>query len=264
MSGSFTADWLALREPYDHAARNAGLAEQLRAWAAPRATLEVVDLGAGLGSNLRWLAPRLGVVQRWRLVENDPFLVTLGTSRFPEASYVMADLHRDLEEVLSGPLDVVTSSALIDLVSRAWLERLIAIAAARGCALLIALTYDGSIELWPADPLDGLLVEWLNRHQRRDKGFGPALGPTASAVLLGLLAALEGEIRRSASPWLLTPTDAALQSALVTGWAQAATEVAPDDAEAIAGWRERRLLWITEGRSSMRVGHEDLLWLPPG
>ena len=48
MSASFPADWLALREPYDHAARDARLAGRLAAWAARRATLDIVDLGAGL------------------------------------------------------------------------------------------------------------------------------------------------------------------------------------------------------------------------
>jgi hypothetical protein len=262
VSGSFTATWLALREPYDHVARDAGLARRLQAWLARRSPIHVVDLGAGLGSNLRWLGPRLGGVQRWRLVEDDPSLVTLGTPRCPEATYLRADLRQDLDQVLAGPLDVVTASALIDLVSGVWLERLVAGVAARRCALLLALTYDGSIELGPAHPFDGRLVELVNRHQRRDKGFGPALGPTASAVLAGLLSGVAGEIRRGASPWLLTPSDAALQSALVSGWAEAAAEIAPDEEPAIVAWRERRLAWIIEGQSSMRVGHEDLLWLP--
>lgn len=261
---SFTAGWLALREPYDHVARDTGLAERLQEWAARRSPIHVVDLGAGLGSNLRWLAPRLGGVQRWRMVENDPSLVTLGTSRCPEATYLRADLRHHLDEVLARPLDLVTASALIDLVSRVWLERLVAGVAARRCALLLALTYDGSIELEPADPFDRRLVGLVNRHQRRDKGFGPALGPAASAVLVGLLSSLAGETRRAASPWLLTPSDAVLQSALVRGWAEAAAEVAPDDGPAIAGWHDRRLGRIREGRSSMRVGHEDLLWLPSG
>jgi hypothetical protein len=198
------------------------------------------------------------------MVENDPSLVTVGTSRCPGATYLRADLRHDLDRVLAGPLDLVTASALIDLVSGVWLERLVAGVAARRCALFLALTYDGSIELGPADPFDGRLVELVNRHQRRDKGFGPALGPAASAVLVGLLSGLAGEIRRGASPWPLTASDVALQRALVSGWADAAAEVAPDEGPAIAGWRDRRLGWITEGRSSMRVGHEDLLWLPRG
>ena len=49
MSG-FASDWLALREPYDHAARAQPLLAALAAWAAPRGRLAIVDLGSGTGS----------------------------------------------------------------------------------------------------------------------------------------------------------------------------------------------------------------------
>ena len=77
MSG-FSPEWLALREPFDAAARPAALIAELRAHIAQgtaAAPLAVVDLGAGAGSNLRCLAPLLGGVQRWRLADNDPKLL---------------------------------------------------------------------------------------------------------------------------------------------------------------------------------------------
>lgn len=262
MSAAFPADWLTLREPYDHAARAAVLAGRLAAWAAGRGTLDIVDLGAGLGSNLRWLAPRLPSAQRWRLVENDPALVERGQQLCPQATYVRADLVADLELALRGPLDLISASALLDLVSAAWARRLVAVVRARRCAVLLAISYNGRLALQPADPLDGHVTELVNRHQRHDKGFGPALGPTAAAVLSELLAACDGELRAAPSPWRLEPQDAALQSTLVSGWAAAAAAVAPADAARIGAWRQRRLRWIAAHRSAIQVGHDDLLWLP--
>ncbi|MGD8498218.1 MAG: class I SAM-dependent methyltransferase, partial [Chromatiales bacterium] len=58
MSG-FSPDWLALREPLDARARSAALVDRLRAQ-APRGPRRILDLGSGTGSNLRYLAPRLG------------------------------------------------------------------------------------------------------------------------------------------------------------------------------------------------------------
>ena len=53
----FAAAWLALREPYDHAARSAALAERFAA--AVGNAPHLIDLGCGTGSNLRYLAPRI-------------------------------------------------------------------------------------------------------------------------------------------------------------------------------------------------------------
>src|SRR5512145_1693947 len=39
------------------------------------ATRSVVDLGAGTGANLRYLAPRLGSPQDWLAVDSDPVLL---------------------------------------------------------------------------------------------------------------------------------------------------------------------------------------------
>ena len=44
----FSADWLSLREPADHRARNAELLETLAAWADQRDSLTVLDLGCAV------------------------------------------------------------------------------------------------------------------------------------------------------------------------------------------------------------------------
>jgi hypothetical protein len=47
-----------------------------------------------------------------------------------------------------------------------------------------ALTYQGRAALDPAEPFDLEMIAAVNRHQRRNKGFGPALGPEASLAAL--------------------------------------------------------------------------------
>ena len=89
---------------------------------------------------------------------------------------VPLDLNRDLEAALDGPVDLVTTSALLDLVSETWLERLAVEIAARAIPLYAALSYDGRIALTPADPLDAAMVAAVNAHQRTDKGLGRRSG----------------------------------------------------------------------------------------
>jgi len=76
----FSAQWLALREPADHRARDHALQTKvvtyLEGIARQRTTpVRLVDLGSGSGSNLRALAPQLPPAQHWTLVDYDPALL---------------------------------------------------------------------------------------------------------------------------------------------------------------------------------------------
>ncbi|MDW8340981.1 MAG: class I SAM-dependent methyltransferase [Geminicoccaceae bacterium] len=267
MSG-FSAEWLALREPYDAAARARELEDELARWAAAReGELRVLDLGAGTGSNVRHLAPRLPSPQSWILVELDPALVEAGRLRPPPApevrvAYRCADLARDLERVLDEPVDLVTCSALLDLVSAPWLERLVSVLRARDLAFLAALSFDGRIELAPSHRLDAEVVALVLRHQRTDKGFGPALGPEAASFCAALFSQANDRPHLVRSDWRLGTNDRALQHALVEGWAEAAIAIAPERSASIRAWRDERLEMIAAGSSRARVGHLDLLRLP--
>ena len=180
----FPASWLALRERYDAAARNKTVLDDVAAFAAAQSSIAVTDLASGTGATLRALSPRLPTQQTWRLVDNDLGLLARAgaTQRSPSihVTTIPIDLARDLELALDGQVDLVTASALLDLVSAAWLERLVVEIAARKLPAYAALSFDGAVSLDPPDPLDEGVIAGVNEHQTRDKGFGPALGPAAA------------------------------------------------------------------------------------
>ena len=150
MSG-FSADWLTLREPYDSRARNAKVLTAVAASFEKHDTIQIVDLGCGTGSTIRALSPLLAARQKWRLVDNDTELLAKAMATRPlervAATAVALDLNRDFEAALDGPINLVTTSALLDLVSEAWLERLAMQVATRSIPFYAALNYDGRIEL---------------------------------------------------------------------------------------------------------------------
>lgn len=67
MSG-FSADWLRLREPCDTRSRSEEFVLDLRS-RLPSRPLQALDLGTGLGANIRYMAPRLAGEQRWLAVD---------------------------------------------------------------------------------------------------------------------------------------------------------------------------------------------------
>ncbi|WP_085316185.1 class I SAM-dependent methyltransferase [Derxia lacustris] len=289
----FSTDWLRLREPWDRAARAAAwpqldLGVALAGRAAP---LTVVDLGCGSGANLRELAPRLGGRQHWRLVDHDAALLAAvpdalarwaadaghrlqvqadGVIELSGAGFSARierqplDLAQQLHRLALDGVQLVTGSALLDLVSADWLDRLAAQAAGAGAALLFALSVDGRCDWLPADPQDGAAQALFDRHQRRDKGFGPALGLAAVAHLAQRLAARGYRVAQAPSDWVIEGEAAAdMLAALLDGMAAAAAEQAQDEGAApdsLRDWQCRRHALLAASR--LRIGHVDLLAWP--
>ena len=257
MSG-FSAEWLALREPVDADARAASVTQAVVASLPTGRVVRVVDLGCGTGSNVRFLASRLGAQVDWRLLDHDRALLDEAARLLgPRVETHAVDL-RALSSDDIGAADLVTASALLDLVSEEWLFDFVRACTRLQAAVLVALNYDGRVECTPADADDGFVVGLVNRHQRTDKGFGPALGPDSGARAAALLADAGYSVVMAKSDWVIGPDRSALQVALIRGWAGAAVEIEPDHRVRIGAWLERRLAHVDAGRSHLIVGHDDV------
>lgn len=276
LGGEFSADWLALRETADHAARNGVVHAHFLTWVVTRGDgVRVLDLGCGTGSTLRALAPQIArsrphAVQHWTLVDLDRVLLErarLQTGIFVadadmsglRVEYRRADISdRDaLEELIEeAACDVITGSALIDLVSADWLCRIVEIAERRHIALFFALNYSGVEEWRPAHPLDRAVLAAFNADQRRDKGFGPALGSKAVACLTEMLSPLAFRVSIGASDWRLEGLDP-LIPALAEGIAAAGAASGGLTAGEAAEWLEAR-----QQAERAVIGHSDIFAEP--
>ena len=282
--------WLALREPADIAARSESLTRMIADAMPASGPVHVVDLGTGTGSNIRYLIDRLPGRQRWLAVDRSAALLAETRDRMSSLSVARGyDVRTGAEACISrgasvdcevetrqmdlGTLDdgeifagrhLVTASALLDLVSARWLRALAAHCRAAGAAALFTITYNGRSSCVPVEPEDEMVRDLMNRHQKTDKGLGgPAAGPDAVRCAEQLFVEAGYRVRREPSDWIVGPAMTALQRLLIEGWAQAATEMAPDYSSTIARWRERRLAHVDAGRSHLIVGHDDLAaWLP--
>jgi hypothetical protein len=157
---------------------------------------------------------------------------------------------------------LVTAAALLDLVSMPWLETLAARCEAARAAVCFALTYDGRTVCTPDEPEDAMALDLFNRHQRLDKGFGPALGPTAAGAAEQVLAKYGFRVLTEHSDWEIGPQHTAMQHALLDGWLSAALAIAPEQTAALTAWHRRRRTHVDGGRSRLVVGHVDLVgWL---
>lgn len=256
----------------------------------------IVDLGAGSGANLRWLSPRLGGEQAWLLFDHDPSLLAAaepairdwasraGATAFVESPArgpgrdgwlddivvtgdgfacrvrrARADLAADLERIELPERALVTATALLDLVSAEWLRALVSRCHAAAADVYFSLTYDGRTVCTPSDDTDAEVLELFNRHQAGDKGFGPALGPTAGLRAVDSFIARGYRVASRTSDWRIGPDSAPFQRELLSGWLGAALEIAPQRRTTLEAWHRRRVAHVDAGVSTLVVGHVDLL-----
>src|SRR3954469_23537954 len=275
----FGADWLALREPADHAARAHGVTDAVVRSLGPDQPVTVLDLATGTGSNVRQVMPRVPGAQEWLAVDADEALLSQLPARVAEWARVhgfssthdaprvsvhgdsfacdiatrAVDLSQDIPAALFAGRRLVTASALLDLVSESWLADLADKCRACGAAVLFALNYDGMFRCSPEEHADELVRTLVNRHQRTDKGFGPALGADAAAAADRLFSRRGYVVRRERSDWIVSASAPALQRALIDGWAAAAADIDPAAATSIRKWPDQPLPYVAAGQST-RVG----------
>lgn len=254
----FSACWLALREPYDRAARNVAVLDAMAAAFAGASAAAVTDLGCGTGATMRAIASRLPARQSWRLVDNDDALLDAAKEAAPagaNVTTVAVDLADAIEPALDG-CDLVATSALLDLISAAWLDRLVESLARLSRPLYAALSYDGVVTLTPRAHHDAAVITAVNRHQRTDKGFGPALGPDAALAAPERFRSAGFAVVEGRSDWRFGADDREIQMEMLAGWAGAAREIGADRS-ILEEWLRERRAHVIAGRSQMQVGHVD-------
>lgn len=263
-----SAGWLDLREPADAAARAGDLVERLRDHLPAAGRRVIHDLACGSGAMGRWLAPQLPGRQRWVLHDRDVSLLERAGEDRPGpaadgAPVVVETRCSDITllepDDLAGA-DLITASALLDLMTADELTQLIAVCAEVACPVLVSLSVVGRVELRPADPLDLPVAAAFDAHQRRMTARGRLLGPDAVAAAVEGFRRVGSRVCVRRSPWRLGPAHADLAAEWLRGWIGAACE--QDGELAADAYARRRLAQARAGELFVVVDHADLLVLP--
>ena len=269
MSG-FSIEWLNLREASDHKARDRHLLKTAANWLNDLKSKDkvIVDLGSGTGSTIRGLQryTTLAPSIQWRLVDNDPDLLAEAVHRHSE-EYSIESFLVDLSATQKLPLEsvsLITASALLDLVSSNFIRDLCQLIKekneGRPLGFYSALNYDGCIKWTPVHPLDAAILMNFNTDQRKDKGFGPALGPDATDFLKTQFHSTKFQCLSAKSPWLLGSADYLLTESLINGISGVAIQTGGLTNSDIQDWKTFRIENVRTG--TCYLGHTDILVLP--
>ena len=226
MTSEFSTAWLDLREPADAQARAADLIALL-----PPEIRVIRDLGCGTGSLGRWLAPRLPAPQHWIMADRDPKLLHHATAHLSVPGVSVEGALGDVTALRAADLegtDLVTCSALLDLLTADEVDALVAACAEAGVAALFTLSVAGEVTFDPARPEDGAVVAAFNEHQRRVDGGRRLLGPDAGAYAAEAFAKAGATVVTRPSPWRLGPDRPELTAEWLRGYVAAAREQRPE------------------------------------
>jgi hypothetical protein len=266
-----SAGWLALREPADAAARSRDLVDELRRHLPATGRIVIHDLGCGTGAMGRWLAPLLPGPQHWVLHDRDADLLEAAAADPPgpaaDGSAVTLETRRsdinDLGENDFSDAALITTSALLDMLTADELSGLVDLCILAACPALWTLSVVGRVELTPAGALDRDVAAAFDAHQRRTTRRGALLGPDAPAAARRELTLRGAAVLERRSPWTLGASDADLIAEWFAGWVWAACEQSPELSGRADSYKRRRAAEAAAGQLEVTVDHTDLLVLPP-
>lgn len=233
--------------------------------APARGPWQIIDVGAGLGANVRHIAPTLDGPQRWWLLDNDPALLArapgaltawaseAGWDAEPSADGVI--LTRDqppgeLQVTMArgslmtlaqhAPLEttgLVTANAVFDLLSEAQFADFVAQLRPSRTALWATLNVTGMAlsdadepapEGASPDESDRWVVERYSAHMRRPRAGGDrAMGDHCELTMTRTLRAAGYQVAVRPSPWHIGPeaSDTAMMTFMLNFIAGAVPQV---------------------------------------
>ncbi len=261
-----SVEWLGLREEADAPARSEELAR--RAARLARQPVVVHDLGSGTGSMMRWLTSFLPTPQTWVLHDWNHALLD-HAARQADAGSDPVDVRTSVRDVAAlegadlADATLVTTSALLDVLTREEVERIVRACVAARVPAFFSLTVTGRVDLEPADPGDRVFESAFNDHQRRTTDGRRLLGPDAVPAVIELFRAAGWRVRQVDTPWRLDPAQAPLIDEWLEGWVVAAAEERPALQEWADEYLRARRAQLRAGILRVEVRHRDVLAWPP-
>ncbi len=266
-----------IKEAAGKRARNGDVIEALSGWLEGRKSIEVVDLRAGIGANVRALAPLLPLDQTWTLLARDaaeadaardhltrwaPAYKTDGNilklareSLRLDIEFVVADVVRDLSAAFKKTPALVTVSGDAVRYPAAIIRKLAAATAGRKAIFYANLVYDGRLRFSPHHAADSAITAAYHRTLMRDDGAGPGTGPLAASELSEQFRHCDYTVIEGPSPvWLRAP-EAPLMRLIQNQMAEAQRIVAKGHDKMID-------TWLARPRSALEISQTDLLALP--
>jgi len=278
-------DWLNERYEVDAAARNKELERIAFNHLAGHDELEIVDLGAGTGSNFRYYCGRVPAKkQKWTLIDQDPKLLeeaegnirqifpshssnselgelTIETSELKiQIQFKTTNIFEEDARIVEGNCHLILSNALFDLASEQQFRSLCQALPLDKSVFLTTMNYQ-STDFEPKDPSDQFFILHFHNHMSRQQKFGRSMGTDCVDFMTDVLQGFTQNFHSRVSIWRLNSSNKLLQLGIMDFVQNAMEDMSLNDSR-FHEWKKNRMDLLNKSMQTMEVGHVDLLCLP--
>ncbi|MEM7659825.1 MAG: hypothetical protein AAF399_27170 [Bacteroidota bacterium] len=285
----YPTHWLNTRFPFDARARNQALEQQVLTYLEGKTWVNLTDVGAGNGANVRHLWPLIPASQAWTLIEKDPLLVEATLAERSEQAQALGyRVHRSDKEVTFtkgqqevriqavetslltagaegwfAGRDLILANAVFDLFTRAQFTAFMQDILPRGIPFYTTLNYE-SQAFAPTILHDAEINGLYEAHMQRPQAFGEAMGATGPKQMAEGLQEMGGKVQVAPSEWEIGPKDTEMHRYLLGFMAEAIPELGLDAAQQaqLSVWLAERNAQSANHSLQIRVNHQDILAFP--
>jgi len=185
----FENSWLLSREKIDSVSRNKKAIEKINKYTNFTKNLNIIDLGCGTGSNFRYLNPKILKKQSWKMIDISNLSLSYlkknirFSQKIQNITFKNEDIIKNLEKINFKDFDIVTGSALLDIMPKEWFVEFSKINKSTKI-IYFSINYDGNFKFYPKHKDDDKIVKLFNKDQMSDKGIGKkAVGPKCTQII---------------------------------------------------------------------------------
>ncbi len=282
---SFDPNWLETRYRFDSSARKNSTEKKMLDHFSSLANINIVDIGAGTGNNVRYYASFLPQNQNWLLLDSDSDLnsqslvllsqwakknhwsyqLSENELRFQVATKTVTVKTKlgsllELNKLVDlAKVNLITANAVFDLFSSLQWKNFLSQLIPFSLPLLATLNYS-EMNFFPFCEINQKYIDIYNQHMTRKQKFGKAMGPDCAEQMSHVLTQYNYSTITGQSNWVINTKENFMLHFLIGFMEKSVEEMisAPLEKKAFQQWVIKKRKEIEESRLEAKVHHIDI------
>ena len=282
----YSSNWLEQRYVMDAKSRDESITNLFIENLPSNKILQLLDLGAGLGSNVKYMHPKISSNQNWYCVEIDPKLIQYGLNHlskyFENLGYKVILDEQNLVAIKDNRISVnyvnhsffdiqasqylafdgILGNALLDVFTPKQLTGLFKQLQTSIAPKLFSIVYE-FMDWGDDDPLNDFFISIYHEHMQRSQKTGNALGPDTIKYITANIPFGPGQVILGESTWELDSSDSNILNHLLAFYQKSIPEIRTQEEDLIKfeTWVNNKRDLINKHKLNAVVQHSDLLCL---